>query len=187
MDIFTLFFIGIALSLDCFAVSIPVVSTQDVDRLQMALIFAVFFGIFQTGMTLLGWVFGSLFSRQVSSIAYWVAFILLACVGGKMIFEGFRYEKIVSKLSKIHEITSVAFLAIATSIDALVVGTSFAFLGVAALIPSLIIGVISFFFSLGGGVLNRQLVKIFGKKIEIIGGLILIVIGMNILLSHIYP
>jgi putative Mn2+ efflux pump MntP len=120
MDIFTLFFIGIALSLDCFAVSIPVVSTQDVDRLQMALIFAVFFGIFQTGMTLLGLGLGSLFNRQVSSIAYWVAFIMLVCVGGKMIFEGFRYEKIDSELSNINKTPSVVLLPIATSIDALV-------------------------------------------------------------------
>ncbi|MGD1004901.1 MAG: manganese efflux pump MntP family protein [Methanoregulaceae archaeon] len=186
MDIFTPIFIGIVLSLDCLAVSIAAGSTQDVDYLQTALTFAVFFGIFQTGMTLVGWGFGSLFSRQVSSIAYWIAFALLAGVGAKMIFEGVRYEKFVSELSNTHKITAIALLAIATSIDAFVVGTSFAFLGVAVLIPSLIIGVISFFFSLGGVFLSRQLVKIFGKKIEIIGGLILIVIGLNILLSHIY-
>jgi len=173
--------IGVGLAMDCFAVSLAVGATRPGDRWRAALLLAGFFGFFQFGMTLIGWGLGFSFADLIAAYAHWVAFLLLAAIGGKMIYEGLRGDEDVPAALTL---ASVTLLAIATSIDALAVGISFAFLGYLPLAPALIIGAVSVGFSLAGVFSGRRLEHILGSRATILGGIILILIGIRILLDH---
>jgi manganese efflux pump family protein len=187
MDILTPVLIGIALAMDCFAVALARGAAPAVDKNKLAIIFAISFGVFQTGMTILGWAAGSLFIDIIAPYDHWVAFIILAGIGTKMIIEGAKgegnSEHNGAPLNS-HHITALLLLSIATSIDALAIGLGFAFMNVPILVPSLIIGVIAAMLSVAGVYLGTKLERLLGKKIEILGGLILIGIGMKILFEH---
>ncbi len=183
MDLFTPFIIGIGLSMDCFAVSLATGAISGIDKRRMALVFGIVFGVFQAGMTIAGWALGSLFVSSIAAVDHWIAFVILAVIGGKMVFEGIGGDKEKSVSDIAHPI-AIIVLALATSIDALAVGLSFAFLEVEVLVPALIIGVVAFLFSVAGVVLGVRLERILGTRIEILGGLILIAIGARILFEH---
>ncbi|MDD1686019.1 manganese efflux pump MntP family protein [Methanoregula sp.] len=182
MDLITPILIGIGLSMDCFAVSLAVGTTTKSKLLYTALIIALCFGIFQAGMTLLGWALGTGFTGFIAGFDHWLAFLLLAIIGAKMIHEGFETsdEETISTL----QFVPVMVLSLATSIDALAVGISFAFLQVSILVPALIIGIVACIISFGGVMSGMQLKSLLGNRIEIVGGLILIAIGLNILFTH---
>jgi manganese efflux pump family protein len=185
MDILTILLIGIGLAMDCFAVALARGAKPGVDKIRLALEFALVFGLFQSGMTLLGWGAGSLFMGVIAPFDHWVAFVILSVIGMKMIVEGLKNEPAeIQEASNTRYVVAILLLAIATSMDALAIGLGFAFLNTDIVIPSLIIGLIAAIFAIAGVFLGTKLEEILGNKIEILGGIILIGIGVKILLEH---
>ena len=180
--ILTSILIGIGLAMDCFAVSIATGGHQKVGQVKTALILGLFFGVFQAGMTLLGWALGSGFVNLISSFDHYIAALLLFIIGGKMAFEGIRDGE-EEEPANVMNLVSVTVLAIATSIDALAVGISFAFLDVAPLVPAIIIGLVAFAFSLAGVGIGGKLGHLLGHRVDILGGVILILIGLKVLIG----
>ena len=182
MDLITPVIIGIALSMDCFAVSLAVGTSARDNLLNTALVIALCFGIFQAGMTLLGWAAGTGFTGYIAGFDHWLAFLLLAGIGFKMIAEGIgnEEEETIGTL----RFVPVMVLSLATSIDALAVGVSFAFLQMEILVPAIIIGIVAFAISFAGVMTGMKLESLLGRRIEVFGGVILIAIGLNILLAH---
>jgi putative Mn2+ efflux pump MntP len=185
MDLLTPALIGIGLSMDCFAVSLAIGTTTKTRLIHAAAIIALCFGAFQAGMTVIGWAAGVSLIGLISAYDHWIAFILLAIVGGKMIWEGVRGGDDEAPLEVIR-IVPVIVLSFATSIDALAVGISFGVLQTAVLIPALIIGIVCFGISFAGVMLGERLESFLGNKMEIIGGVILILIGLRILTEHMF-
>lgn len=183
MDLVTPILIGIALAMDCLAVSLAIGTSTKSDLVKTAFIIALCFGGFQAGMTLIGWAAGIGLTIYLAGFDHWLAFILLSIIGAKMIHEGLEKEDDTESLSVLR-FMPVLVLSLATSIDALAVGASFAFLQMDVLMPAAIIGIVAFIFSWAGVISGMQLKSFLGKRIEIAGGLILIVIGLNILFSH---
>ena len=144
---------------------------------------ALSFGIFQAVMPVLGWLAGRLFVNFISSFDHWLAFGLLGFVGCKMVWESFHPEK-EEKTIDITKGWLLLTLSVATSLDALAVGLSFAFLKVNILTASLTIGVTCFLVTIIGFLLGKKVGEIFGKRAELVGGIILIGIGLQILLTH---
>jgi putative Mn2+ efflux pump MntP len=183
MDLLTPALIGIGLSMDCFAVSLAIGTTTKTRLIYAAVIIALCFGAFQAGMTVIGWAAGVSLIGLISAYDHWVAFILLAIIGGKMIWEGIRGGEDEAPLESIR-IVPVIVLSLATSIDALAVGISFGVLQTAVLIPVLMIGIVCFGISFAGVMLGERLESFLGNKMEIFGGIILILIGLRILTEH---
>ncbi len=179
--------ISIGLSMDAFAVSIcKGLGMSKLNKKQM-LIIALYFGGFQALMPYIGWAVGARFSSYVSQYAHWIAFILLAIIGGKMIHEaltesedceddGIKDKKLSHK--------ELLLLAIATSIDALAVGISFAFLNVPIIPSIIIIGLTTFAISLVGVIIGNIFGSKYKNKAEFVGGLILVIIGLKIVLEQ---
>jgi putative Mn2+ efflux pump MntP len=184
MDLITSALLGIGLSMDCFAVSLAVGSTIRSRLIYAAAIIALSFGAFQSGMMVIGWGAGLSFIRIISAFDHWAAFFLLAIVGGKMIWEGIRGDEDVEPRFEVIRIIPLIVLSLATSIDALAVGISFGLLQNAIVVPALIIGTICLGISFAGVLSGEQLEAILGNKTEIVGGLILILIGIRILFEH---
>lgn len=188
MNSLDIWMLAVALAMDCFTVSI--VSGVIVRRWlwMMILRMAFLFGLFQGLMPLIGWLTTNHFSEQLESIDHWIAFGLLAFIGGKMIRESFYPEE--EKVFNPKRLTTQLLLAIATSIDALAVGVSFACTGyrfISQLIfPLIIIGLVSFLFSLSGYQLGVRFGQSIAHKLkpELLGGIILITIGIKILVTH---
>ena len=188
MNQLDIWMLAIALAMDCFTVSI--VSGVIVRRWLWGMILriAFLFGLFQAMMPLIGWMATSHFSEQLEFIDHWIAFGLLAFIGGKMIRESFGPEEEQQFNPK--NLHTQLLLAIATSIDALAVGISFACMGFRVFsqiaYPLFIIGLVSFMFSLFGYKLGVRFGKSIARKLkpELLGGIILIVIGIKILITH---
>jgi putative Mn2+ efflux pump MntP len=141
------------------------------------------FGIFQFLMPIAGWLGGMTVADYIAGFDHWIAFVLLLYVGGKMIHESFQCEEQVHPNDPTKGLT-LLMLSVATSIDALAVGLSLAFLKMPILYPSVIIGVVAFTMTALGMLFGEKLGKIFGKRVEVIGGIILIGIGVKILCDH---
>jgi len=185
MDFITILLIALGLAMDCFAVSLGIgcKSCDCTDRYRFRLPFH--FGLFQGGMALIGWALGSTIVDYIAKIDHWVAFGLLAFVGAKMIVESFSNgeEKRPGDPSRGG---FLIMLSIATSIDALAVGLSLAFMEGSIWISSLVIALVSAALSFAGLLLGGKLGDKFGKRMELLGGLILIGIGLRILLTHVF-
>ncbi|MBE6287605.1 MAG: manganese efflux pump [Mediterranea massiliensis] len=183
--------IAIGLAMDCFAVSIASGIILKGYRLRPMLTMAFFFGLFQAVMPLIGWVAASSFSHLIESIDHWIAFGILAFLGGRMVAESYKEEECKHEFNPTR-LKVILALAIATSIDALVIGISFAFLGINRLndISSAIaiIGFVSFALSLLGLILGIRFGCSFARKLkaERWGGFILILIGIKILIEHLF-
>ena len=181
MGIAELFLIAVGLSMDAFAVS--VCKGLSVKRLQIkhAMLAGLYFGGFQFLMPVIGWLLGSRFEHLITSIDHWIAFVLLAFIGGGMLRESFDKAE---ELNDDFGIKTMLLLAVATSIDALAVGITFAFLSVDIIPAAGLIGVTTFLLSCGGIAIGH----VFGAKYkagaERAGGVILILIGLKILLEH---
>ncbi|HII99782.1 MAG TPA: manganese efflux pump [Methanoregula sp.] len=184
MDILITSLIGIALAMDCFAVSLALGTRTKARLLPASLIIATSFGAFQGGMAIIGWIAGNGVTGIISVYGPPFAFILLATVGGKMIWEGLKGEHDDDSIPYGIRFVPIIVLSFATSIDALAVGASFGLLRLEILAPALIIGLISFVFGFCGVLLGKRLVDVFGHRTEILGGIILILIGLNILAGH---
>ena len=185
MGIFELFLIGVGLSMDAFAVSVcKGLNMRKLNKIHCFVI-ALFFGGFQALMPLIGWLLGKQFEQYITSIDHWIAFFLLAVIGGKMAIEALKgEEEEVCKEEKRLDIKELFLLAIATSIDALAVGITFAFLQVRILPAISIIGCTTFLLSVIGVVVGNMFGSRYKNKAEFCGGVILILIGLKILLEH---
>jgi len=189
MNQLDIWLLAVALAMDCFTVSI--VSGVIVRRWLWGMILriAFLFGLFQAMMPLIGWLATNHFSEQLEFVDHWIAFGLLAFIGGKMIRESFGPEEEEKQFNPMNLRTQL-LLAIATSIDALAIGISFACTGYRAFsqiaYPLFIIGLVSFLFSLFGYKLGVRFGKSIARKLkpELLGGIILIVIGIKILITH---
>jgi putative Mn2+ efflux pump MntP len=184
MDLLTPVLLGIGLSMDCLAVSLAIGSTTRFRRMYAATIIALSFGAFQAGMMVIGWTAGISLLRILSVFDHWVAFFLLAIIGGKMIREGLWGEGETETRLEIIRIIPLIVLSLATSIDSLAVGATIGLLQTSVLFPALIIGTICGGISFLGVLLGEQLEEILGNNMEIVGGLILILIGIRILFEH---
>lgn len=182
MELLTPLLLGIALSMDCFAVSLAIGTTTKVRLVYAATIIAFSFGVFQGGMTVIGWITGISVMRVISGYTHIVAFTLLTIVGVKMILEGFSCKREKAPTETIR-IVPILCLSIVTSIDALAAGVTFGFLHVYALVPAFIIGIVAFTFSFAGVMAGKRLEEICGRRMEIVGGFILIFLGIRILIS----
>lgn len=185
MGFVELFLIGVGLSMDAFAVSICKGLNMKKINYKHALIIGGFFGGFQALMPLLGWALGSRFEQYIESVDHWIAFILLAFIGGKMVYESIKGgddDEESSHQDKL-DIKELFMLAVATSIDALAVGVTFAFLEVSILPSITLIGITTFVISVGGVVIGNRFGSKYKNKAEIAGGMILILIGLKILLE----
>ena len=181
MDFVTVILIAIGLAMDAFAVSIAKGISVNHNRRRSAILLASLFGGFQALMPVIGWLAGLGLRDLIMGIDHWIAFGLLGIIGAKMIYDSTKSED-----GKVEDITLfiALTLAVATSIDALMVGLSFAFLEESILIPILIIGIVTFVLTLVGFKFGSGMGRVFGQKIKILGGLILIFIGIRILAEH---
>ncbi|MGL4670309.1 MAG: manganese efflux pump MntP family protein [Methanobacteriaceae archaeon] len=185
MDILSIIILSIALAMDAFSVSITKGFSLKKITILQAIYIGLFFGGFQAIMPVLGWIGGEQIADVVSSFAPIIAFILLVIIGLKMIYESLSSkdgEEVESKFS----FKELTFLAIATSIDAFAVGITFSFLKIPILIPIIFIGVITFLFSELGVLIGNKVGHIFGDKFEIVGGIVLILIGFKILAESLF-
>lgn len=180
-DFISIILIAIALAMDAFSVSITEGLSLKKIKLSQAILIGLFFGGFQALMPVLGWIAGEQVKNLVSVIAPIIAFILLLALGIKMIYDSIKSEK----TNKIKEFShkELTILAIATSIDAFAIGVSFSFLKIPILIPVIIIGIVTFAFSELGVIIGIKVGQKFEGKFEIVGGIILILLGFKILLG----
>ena len=187
MGFLELFLIGVGLSMDAFAVAIcRGLGMRRVNYAHAAII-ALFFGGFQAAMPLIGWVLGSQFATLIEPVDHWIAFALLAFVGGKMLWDAFHEdddENAASADGDHIDFKELLMLAIATSIDALAVGIGFAFLQVDIVPAIALIGVTTFVLSLVGVVIGNRFGARYEKPSTIVAGIVLILIGLKILLEH---
>lgn len=186
MGIVELLLTAIALSMDAFAVSVCKGLGMRRMRYDQALVISLYFGVFQALMPLIGWLLGTSFSRYIQAFDHWIAFVLLAFLGGKMLWDVF-HEKEDGELESAErrlDHRELFMLAIATSIDALAVGIAFACLDVNIWSSISIIGVTTLVISFAGVWIGNRFGNRFQKKAEIAGGLVLILIGVKILAEH---
>jgi putative Mn2+ efflux pump MntP len=183
MDFITVVLIAVGLSFDTFAVSVSAGLSINNIRFWQAIKISLILAFFQALMPLIGWFLGSQIERLIRDYDHWVAFGLLLILGLKMIIESF---KIATKEDKIifPKLSVIIGMAIATSIDALVVGVSFAFISTNIFLSVLIIGFITFLVAMTGMLFGKTVGNKLGNKMEIIGGLILISIGLKTLIGH---
>ncbi len=187
MNWLNVFGIAVALAMDATAVSIAagltIAKPASKDMFRMSL----HFGLFQFFMPIIGWSIGRFLTELISNYDHWAAFVLLLFIGGKMIWDSKTAKDDSIKKDTTKGWTLIA-LSVATSIDALAVGISFAMLKTPILASSIVIGITAFVLSLAGIILGSKIGKVIGEKIEkeveLIGGLILILIGAKILFEH---
>ena len=180
---FTIFLIALSLSIDSFVTAGSLSLKHNKNFWLMSLWIASVFAFFQSLMPLLGFLLGKQFVIYVQDFDHWLAFVLLLLIGIKFIMEAFATED-----KKIKNITFkiLVTLGIATSIDALVVGLTFAFIEINLFLALSIIAIVTFIISLLGCALGKKLSHKFGKKIEVLAGIALILIGVKILVTHLF-
>jgi manganese efflux pump family protein len=184
MDTVTIIFIALGLSMDAIAVAMSLGLSNKSLKIQNGFVIGLFFGGFQAIMPVIGWSIGISLKDFITSWDHWLAFGLLAGIGIKMI-----YESMIAKPAQeeVKDLTMgvLVFLSLATSIDALAIGISFAVLRIAIITPVIIIGFITFLLSFLSVGFGRHAGHLFQRKIETVGGIILILIGVKIVLEHI--
>ena len=183
MGIIELILLSIGLGMDAFAVSVCKGISMKKMNWKKACIIGLYFGGFQAIMPVIGYFFGSSFESIITNIDHWIAFILLAIIGAKMIQEAFQKEE--EEYNEDISVKTMIVLSIATSIDALAVGITFAFLKVNLLLAITLIGTITFTLSVIGTKIGNRFGDKYKSKAELAGGIILIIIGLKILLEHI--
>ena len=183
MTFLSILLIAVGLSMDAFAVAVcKGLKMRKIEYGKMLLI-GLFFGGFQALMPLIGWLIGMKFQKFIESYDHWVAFLLLAIIGGKMIYESFKPDEDESDGS--FGISELFVLAIATSIDALAVGIAFAMFEEVNILYSItIIGCITFILSVFGVAIGNKFGALYKNKAELAGGVILVLLGLKILLEH---
>ncbi|NIQ93518.1 MAG: manganese efflux pump [Desulfuromonadales bacterium] len=183
MDLLTLFSIAMALAMDAFAVALAAGAVIEPLTARHVFRLGFHFGLFQALMPVVGWLAGVTIQPWISAYDHWVAFALLAFVGGNMIREAQKDEPEREVTDPSRGLTLV-MLSLATSIDALAVGLSLAVIGVDIAVPVLVIGLVAGIMTVIGLFLGRRIGAMWGKRVEILGGLVLLGIGLKIVWEH---
>lgn len=184
-DILIILPIALALSADCFAVSVSrAISIGTVSRFQVFQV-AILFGSFQALMPFVGWLAGIRILQLISEYDHWFAFGMLAFVGSRMIWQSINDKSGKNAHINWGKVIALLVLSLATSLDALAVGFSIGFLDVGIVFSCIVIGAVAFAITISGFLLGMKLGGLSGKRAEIVGGAIILVIGIRILISHI--
>lgn len=182
MNLISVFFIGVGLSMDAFAAAICKGLSIRKKFLEKSFVISLFFGVFQALMPFIGYLLGSIFAEKLQRVDHWIAFVLLSIIGVNMIRESGE------KTCEIEEdklyLKNLLMLAIATSIDALAVGVSFAFLNIKISMATFVIGLTTFIISFFGVQIGKAFGLALKDKAQVTGGLILIFLGIKILVEH---
>ena len=183
MELVTITLISIGLAMDALAVSLGIGTAGQIASLRGKIRLAAHFGIFQSGMTALGWLAGGTIVHYVKGFDHWIAFALLGYVGINLIRSGLDKDgKAFAQDPSTGKV--LVILSFATSIDAFSVGLSIAFLNVPVLLSVMMIGIVALLLSTMGLFAGIRLGETFGKRMEILGGLILLGIGIRVVLMH---
>lgn len=182
MGIVEIILLSIGLGMDAFAVAVCKGISMKKMNWKKACIIGLYFGGFQALMPVLGYFLGETFENVITNIDHWIAFILLGIIGGNMIKDSFSKE--CDNFDDDVSFKTMIILAIATSIDALAVGITFAFLKVNLVLAISFIGIITFILSLIGTKVGNRFGNKYEKKAEIVGGIILVLLGIKILFEH---
>ncbi len=185
MNLLSLTLFGVGLSIDSLAASIATGACSKQIKLKHVLKVAAFMAFFQGTMPLIGWLIGLSFRKIIEDYDHWVAFILLLGIGGKLIYDGVK-NSIKQVETNSTKNMLLAGMALATSIDAMILGIGFGLIKTNIWLAMIIIGFTTFMFSSAGVFLGEKLGNKINKGIEIFGGLVLIGLGLKILLEHIY-
>lgn len=184
MELVTLFALAIGLCFDTFAVSVSSGLIKREITFKQAVKIALVLAFFQALMPAIGWFLGISVKNFIEPFDHWAAFIMLLILGGKMIFESFSNEE--ERNFNPLKLKVMVGMAIATSIDALIVGVSFGMFDVNLPLAVAVIGSVTFLAAMLGILFGKKTGEHFGQKIEVLGGVILIAIGLKILIQHIY-
>lgn len=182
MGLIELFLIAVGLSMDAFAVSVCKGLAMPKCTFKKAAIVGLWFGGFQALMPAIGYILGAQFQEAIASIDHWIAFVLLALIGGNMIHEALDNDEEEADASL--DVKTMFLLAVATSIDALAIRITFAFLKVNIIPAVCFIGIVTFIISFAGVKIGNVFGARYKNKAEIVGGIILILLGLKILLEH---
>ena len=182
MGLIELFLIAVGLSMDAFAVSVCKGLAMPKCTFKKVAIVGLWFGGFQALMPAIGYILGAQFQEAIASIDHWIAFVLLALIGGNMIHEALDNDEEEADASL--DVKTMFLLAVATSIDALAIGITFAFLKVNIIPAVCFIGIVTFIISFAGVKIGNIFGARYKNKAEIVGGIILILLGLKILLEH---
>ncbi len=184
MGIIELLFVAVGVSMDAFAVAICKGLASEGNHKKTALLCGLWFGIFQMIMPIIGYLLASLFANYIEAFDHWVAFILLVLLGANMIKEAFSKE--TEKQKNDLSFKKMFALAIATSIDALAIGITFAVLDTNMFLAIPLIGAFTFTLSFTGTIIGKKFGEKYKSKATFIGGLILILMGIKILIEHLF-
>ncbi|QGZ29133.1 manganese efflux pump MntP [Stutzerimonas stutzeri] len=184
MNPISLFFLALAMSTDAFAAALGKGASLHKPRLIEALRTGLIFGVIETITPIIGWGIGQVATQFVESWDHWIAFTLLLVLGFHMIYNGIKHDEVGQEKPDQHSFFILAITAFATSIDALAVGVGLAFVDVNILVAALAIGVATTFMVTIGVLLGRALGTLVGKRAEIVGGIVLMVVGSTILYEH---
>ncbi len=184
MGIIELTLLSAGLAMDAFSVAVCQGLIMKKLCIRSGLIIALFFGVFQGVMPLIGYFLGSRFAGYINSVSHWIAFLLLGIIGGKMVWEALHGDEESGGKSEYKlALGELTLLAVATSIDALAVGIVFAATKVNLIMSVVMIAAVTFVISFAGVVIGNKFGSRFEKKAEIAGGAILILIGLKMLLD----
>jgi putative Mn2+ efflux pump MntP len=185
MKLFEIILIAVGLSMDAFAVSITLGLSVKKPKAKEIIIPGVFFGFFQALMPIIGYFAGTYFAGKIQEFDHWIAFVLLGIIGGKMIKESLS-KKEEETNEDYFQFMKMLVLAIATSIDALAIGVTFAFFNINIFKAAIIIGSITFFLSMIGVKIGNIFGAKFKSKAEFIGGAVLVLLGIKIVIEHLF-
>jgi putative Mn2+ efflux pump MntP len=186
VDNLSLVALAVALAMDAFAVALAAGVILRPLTFRPCFRLAFHFGLFQALMPIIGWLAGLTVQSFVAAWSHWIAFCLLLYIGGRMVHEALAAEEGEARPNDPSRGLTMVALSVATSIDALAVGLTLAMLDVVIWIPSLVIGIVACCFTVMGLFLGTRAGKLWGKRVEVAGGVILIVIGLKILLSALF-
>lgn len=184
MDQLALLGIAVALAMDAFAVALATGAVLPQLTFRHLFRLSFHFGLFQGLMPIIGWLAGVGLQETIAAYDHWVAFFLLLWVGGKMIHEAFAEDEEEESRNDPTRGLTLITLSVATSIDALAVGLTLGVLGISVWWPSLVIGIVAGLFTLAGMLLGRRIGDCWGQRMEIVGGLVLLSLGIKILMEH---
>ena len=180
-NLWPILLIAVALGMDAFSVALGIGAARHRVSLRAILRLSASFGLFQFFMPIAGWLGGMTIAAYIDSYDHWIAFAVLLYVGGKMIHQSFRGEEAPAPGQDPTRGITLIMLSVATSIDALAVGLSLAVMKTPILYPSAVIGIVAFVMTAVGMLFGERLGKMFGRRVEALGGLILVGIGLKIL------
>lgn len=185
MGFLDLLLVGVGLSMDAFAASVCKGLQQARINWKQAFVTALSFGLFQAFMPIIGWVLGSSFAQLIEPVDHWIAFVLLAFVGGKMLWDAFHEEGEGCGCEPARfDLRELLMLSVATSIDALVVGITFSMAGISIWVAAPVIGLTTFALSLAGFAIGNRFGARYERPATILGGVALILLGLKILIEH---